>query len=525
MRFLALPLALSAAGLVAQDWSNSGGDPERNGRSDAYGPLTAQSVWSVGRPSIIAWQPVTAGSRVFMVRQTGFPPSGEPNGSPVVCMDLGTGSELWVVNVPYNSGDWTTHVLGVSAGKVYATRAGNGASVQAAVYAYDQISGAPVWVSQDLVDIGAYDGCVFAENGDLVVASFRSVKRIRSSDGSTVWTAARVGSVSGNCGGAVHGNAVYVVDAAAGGNVLKRFDLTTGAFGYASPLMAGFTIQQSPMVGPDGTVYLNRTQNNAAVDFFYAFTDTGAGFVQKWQVASQWTTSSEFAVGAGGLVYMLLPGEILAALDPATGATVHSYATPLGNANPRMVVDADGRLYVANGGFATGRLFAFDPDLTLRWSVPVTNVNIGGPALGADGTLVIAGVGTDVRAYRTPSPWSTVPGGIAGPRGVPQLVGRGTLTPDNRVHLDLGQGPPLAAATLVLGATRLDLPLFSGRLVPSPDAVISGLPLDINGAATLSFVFPNGVAPGASLWFQTWILDLGAPFNLVASDGLHARAP
>jgi hypothetical protein len=32
--------------------------------------------------------------------------------------------------------------------------------------------------------------------------------------------------------------------------------------------------------------------------------------------------------------------------------------------------------------------------------VPVTNVNIGGPAIGQNGTLVVCGVGTDVRAYR-----------------------------------------------------------------------------------------------------------------------------
>lgn len=104
--------------------------------------------------------------------------------------------------------------------------------------------------------------------------------------------------------------------------------------------MSGFTIQQTPMVGGDGTVYLNRTQNNAATDFFYAFTDTGTAFLQRWSVASQWTTNSEFAEGKDGSVYMLRPGEILTALDPATGAVRASYPTPLGAANPRIAVDA-----------------------------------------------------------------------------------------------------------------------------------------------------------------------------------------
>ena len=46
--------------------------------------------------------------------------------------------------------------------------------------------------------------------------------------------------------------------------------------------------------------------------------------------------------------------------------------------------------------------YSFNADLTQRWSVPVPNVNIGAPAIGSDGTLVIAGIGTNIFAYRTP---------------------------------------------------------------------------------------------------------------------------
>ncbi|MBK8980205.1 MAG: PQQ-binding-like beta-propeller repeat protein [Planctomycetes bacterium] len=295
-------LALGVGAASAQGWPNSGGNAQRNGQSPEYGPLAARQLWTGARSSIIAWQPVVAGRRVFVVRQTGFPPSGEPNGSPVVALDLDSGRELWAINVPFNTGDWTTWVLGTSDGKVYASRSGNGASVSAHIHALDQVSGATVWVSQDAVDAGAYDGVVFAPNGDLIVASFRTIWRIRASDGATVWSAARLGSVSGNCGAALFGNAVYVADAAPGGNVIKRYDLAAGALAYASPIMPGFTIQQTPMVGPDGTVYLNRVQNNAGVDFFYAFTDTGSGFVQRWSVPAQYTAGAEFGVGPDGSV-------------------------------------------------------------------------------------------------------------------------------------------------------------------------------------------------------------------------------
>ena len=79
-----------------------------------------------------------------------------------------------------------------------------------------------------------------------------------------------------------------------------------------------------------------------------------------------------------------------------------------------MAIGADGVLYVTNGGFGDGRLFSFNPDLTLRWSTPVTNVNVGGPALGSCGILVVCGIGTDVRAYRTPCPGDVDCDGIVG---------------------------------------------------------------------------------------------------------------
>ena len=63
-------------------------------------------------------------------------------------------------------------------------------------------------------------------------------------------------------------------------------------------------------------------------------------------------------------------------------------------------MDGNGNLFVGNGGFADGRVRGFDADLQPLWDVPVTNLNIGGPAIGRRGTLLVCGVGTDVRAWR-----------------------------------------------------------------------------------------------------------------------------
>jgi hypothetical protein len=518
-----VPLLLAPA-LLAQGWPNSGGNAQRNGLAAAtYGPLAATPAWSTGPSSIIAWQPVVANGRVFVVRQTGFVPNGVPNEAPVFAFDLATGQQAWRRDLPFTTGQWTTWVLGHSDGKVYASRSGNGASSSGLVHALDEATGTTVWTSQATIDAGAYDGVVFADNGDLIVASFTQIWRIRASDGTTAWTASRQASVSGNCGAARFGNAVYVADAAVGGNVLKRYDASTGAFQYASPVMPGFLSQHTPMVGPDGTVYYNRAQNNASVDFFYAFTDTGSAFVQRWSRASTPGAGAEYGCGPDGSVYMVQPGEILSRLDPATGAVLNTYPTPLGYTTTRFAIDADGRLFCSNGGFATGRLFAFEKDLTLRWSVAVTNVNIGGPCLASDGTLVIAGVGTDLRAYRTASAWLQLGGGIPGALGEPVLTGTGSLTAGNPVTLAATNALPNGVGLLVLGASAVNVPVLGGTLVPSFDVTVPVL-LDAAGAWSLSFPWPAGHPAGIDYWWQLAVVDPAAPFGIAASDGLRSTS-
>lgn len=388
----------------ADDWTNAGGGPGRNGLTGERGPDSAADVlWSLGRPSIIAWQPVISGSRVFTVRQTGFPPEPASDESPVVATDLDTGTELWSRNIPAASGDWTTWVAGASGGRVYVSRSGNGASVKAKLYGLDAATGGTLWTSADLIDAGAYDGVVFAPNGDPVVASFRDIWRIRATDGTTAWHATRLGSVTSTCGGAIHGDAIYVADAVPGGTAIKKFNLTTGALQYTSPTLAGFTIQNTPMVGTDGTIYLSRVQNNVTVDFFYAINDSGSAMTVRWSKPAQWTTESEFAVGPDGSVFMMDPGNRVARRSALDGSLLAiSAAIPADFSQPRMAVDRDGRVFLSNGAFSNGRFYSFSPDLTERWSVAVPNINIGAPAVGRDGTLIVAGIDR-LHAYRTPS--------------------------------------------------------------------------------------------------------------------------
>ena len=526
---LAVPLALFAAAssATAQDWTNSGGNAQRNGMTAAYGPLSPQPLWSSGPPSIAGWQPVVVGDRVFVVRQTAF--GGGANDAPIFALDLATGAQLWRRDLPTFPGDWTTHVLGARNGLVFAARSGNSSTAWARLFALDAATGNTVWTGTQ-INAGAYDSCVFADNGDLIVAGVQNIWRIRASDGGTVWTALRQAPAGEPCGPALFGNAVYVVDLDFAGQVLKRYDATTGAYQYESPaLPGGYTNQHHPMVGPDGTVYVNRATGSPLLDQFFAFTDTGTALLQRWAVPSEPMVFGEFACSADGSVYMVQPGEFLARLDAQTGAVRNTYPVPLGTGGlgGRVVVDADGRVYFGNGfgaSGANGALMVFDRDLTLLWQVPVPSINIGGPVLAADGTLVVAGIGADLRAYRTPSPWTNLGGGIAGALGEPALAGLGTLTAGNTVTFRASNAAPNSLGVFIFGASAVNVPIFGGTLVPSLDVTLVAA-FDAQGRWSLGLPWPANVPTGATSWWQMAVLDLTAPAGFAASAGLRSVAP
>jgi hypothetical protein len=414
-------MGLLADAALAQDWSNSGGNSSRNGLTGATGPSAAQSAWSIADPTIIAWSVVTMGDSLFTVREWGFPGTTPNAGDEIVARRVSDGSLLWRRSLPYggsNTAEWIAWVAGARDGRVYASRStASGPSGAAGsprpITAMDAVTGDTVWNSAATTVCGPYDGVVFAPNGDLVVGDRLNVTRIRATDGGTVWRVSRVGSVSGNCGAALSPTGVFIADAAVGGHVVKKLDLDTGALLYQSPVMPGFTVQNSPFVSPDGTtVLLHRTQNSGPVDLLYAFSDTGSALVPRWSRPVRWTTSHEAGMAADGGVYTFLAGNEFVKLSADTGDVVASAGflappTSTGNLSPRTVVDGAGRVYVHNGWAGSpstsGRLWAFTADLDPIFEIQASNPNIGGPGLAADGTLLLADL-TGVRAWRTASP-------------------------------------------------------------------------------------------------------------------------
>ena len=83
---------------------------------------------------------------------------------------------------------------------------------------------------------------------------------------------------------------------------------------------------------------------------------------------------------------------------------------------------------------------------------------------------------------------------------------------------------PLATAFLVVGFTRVGLPLFGGTLVPSLDLVLPRT-IDAAGNDSLTIIWPSGMPSGFSAYWQTWLVDPAGPQGAAASNAVLCLVP
>ena len=412
--YLLALLSAAAIATAADEWNVAvGGGPSRYGRCSALGPDDATLLWQGGASAVISWLPAIDGDIAVTARC--FSISDVLHGTYIYAYDIHTGTELWTADLPvdFPATDWRNHLSGIRDSVVYASRAGN--TNDSYMYALDATDGSQIWKSEDLVNESSTEGVSFAPNGDLIVGNFDSVMRIDAEDGSTVWTADRSSPTSNGSMVAVSDGKVYGWASGGSGPTIEVYDLDNGDYLYESPAVGGGYIQQvAPFVGPDGTVYAPRSQNNPSTDYLTAFEDTGSGLVELWEAELGYVPFSSFAVGSDGSVYSYNRSGQVVRLDPATGDVLNTSADVEAGISTYMAADGAGRVFVAS----EDTFYSFNADLSLRWSETVSNVD--GPAIAGDGTLVVTGGGSEVRAYEGEETGVHSPGsgGIAGPASV-----------------------------------------------------------------------------------------------------------
>ncbi len=398
-----LAALLASSAVAAEEWNvATGGDPARYGFCSALGPEDETLLWQGGAQAIIGWQPVIDGDIMVVARC--FNINDVLHGTLIYAYDIHTGQELWSADLPvdFPGTDWRNHVSAIRNGVVFASRAGN--TNASYMYALDATDGSQLWKSEDLVDEASTEGVTFAPDGDLIAGNFNTVMRINAEDGTTQWTAARNSPTSNGSMAAVFDGKAYGWAAGPQGPTIQVFDLDTGDFLYESPATyPGYVQQVAPFVGPDGTVYAPRTQNNPSTDYLIAYEDTGTALVKKWESELGYVPFSSFSVGQDGSVYSYSrTGEIIR-LDPEDGSIENTSINIQAGISTYMAADGAGRLFVAS----ENTLYSFNADLTLRWQTSVSSVDA--PAIAWDGTLIVCGTGTDIRAYEGASTGITNP--------------------------------------------------------------------------------------------------------------------
>jgi outer membrane protein assembly factor BamB len=140
-------------------------------------------------------------------------------------------------------------------------------------------------------------------------------------------------------------------------------------------------IQSAAVIGHDGTVYVG-----TVTGVFYAFRPDGS---VKWiHPISRFEITAAPAIGPDGTIYIMPENGDLHAFD--RNGTLKWIFPMKGNGGPPAspVVGSDGTIYIG-----AERLYAVNPDGTLRWKYNTGYYMDGPPAIAPDGTIYVPSQG------------------------------------------------------------------------------------------------------------------------------------
>lgn len=338
--------------------------------------------------------------------------------------------------------------------------------------------------------------------------------------GATLWEATWPGvnnDVPGGLGFAPDGDVVMLgLDDLTSGRrwVLAKYALATGAERWSVLTNHGFDETARHLeIGPSGTVYatgsvdpdvLGNSNDNLVTmavdgstgtvlwitefggfgvgdgDFGSRLVDDGTGSV--WIVGG--TSSQQYVPDP------LDTDGLLLELSAATGAT-RSITTLDTSTETEVRREALRHL----GRDAQGRAYAV------------------GEVTGASSSEVLAA------RFLLESSFGDLGAALAGTTGQPLLDGSGQVLAGETVTLSLTNALPLTSTGLVLGFQQLLAAFKGGTLVPSPDILWVGLPVDAAGSLLLELPWPT-LPGGFEISAQHWIVDPGGPAGFSASNAL-----
>jgi len=118
-------------------------------------------------------------------------------------------------------------------------------------------------------------------------------------------------------------------------------------------------------------------------------------------------------------------------------------------------------------------------------------------------------------------PWRVLGGGLRGSVDTPNLAGAGSLVPGSPTRLAVRGAIPISIAWIVVGVSKINMPLLGGTLVPSPDVYFA---LPTSGLGTIDFTASWPSLPaGMTLTFQAWVFDPAAPQIWSATNAVEAN--
>lgn len=384
---------LAATCSFAQNWSTFGGQSSRSGLSKITGPQNLNSpLWTVSNsnPTTLGNAVYTFGDQFVTSRVIFSPYTGL-----VECRSLQNGSLLWVS--PIISTGSILYVIGYNEDGVYVHDYSTDT-----IYALHPDDGTIKWSSQiKSQTFGAYPGCVFACNGDLIVngpvASGKFTMRLNKNTGDTIWTNNTLIAIGPAVGLAANETTVYRIT---GGItipiLLTAIDINTGITKYNSAPIPGDPDQENPItLGLDNQVYFWRDGG-----FLHAFNDVGNALVQDWNYIPQSQTGAAFfgniSLGPDRHLYVFDTGKIRR-INHVNGTVIDSSIITISQG--AISVGADSTVYVND---KNGIFYAFSNDLQIiKWQVGVGGNTYCNMALAKDGIMVFTGSGTQVTAHQT----------------------------------------------------------------------------------------------------------------------------